>query len=48
MKAGRRIWVKLFVNIALIFVLFVTVISIAGSTLFVEYFAYRQQKQMKE
>ena len=47
MKTGRKIWVRLFVNIALIFVLFVACISLASSTLFVEYFTYEQKANMR-
>jgi len=47
MKKRQKIWVKLFVNIALIFIFFVVCITLASSTLFVEYFTHHQQEQMK-
>ena len=47
MKNGRKIWKRLFVNISLIFIMFVVCIYLASSTLFVKYFTYQQQQQMK-
>lgn len=47
MKRAKKLWVRLFVNIACIFIFFVLCISLAGKSLFVEYFTYHQQKQMQ-
>ncbi len=46
-KKGKKIWVRLFVNIASIFVFFVLCISLAGKGLFIDYFTHHQEKQMR-
>ncbi len=44
----KRLWLKLFMNIAVIFAIFVTVIALANSTLISRYFLFKEEKLLAE
>ena len=44
----RRLWVNLFIKLAIIFVAFVFILEIANSTLLLKYFTFKQEHLLAE
>ena len=44
----KKLWIDLFIKVGIIFVVFVTVLGIANSTLLVKYFTHKQERLLRE